>query len=91
MRRLFKAFIFCRYVLIVDVWGEGCMSRSEFEYLLSIEDQLSEYVGKWIAVVGEEIVAVGSTAIEVFKKAKEKYPDKEPMILNLPAERVMLL
>jgi len=75
----------------VDVWGEGGMSRSEFEYLLSIEDQLSEYVGKWIAVVGEEIVAVGSTAIEVFKKAKEKYPDKEPMILNLPAERVMLL
>ena len=75
----------------MDVWGEGGMSRSEFEYLLSIEDQLSEYVGKWIAVVGEEIVAVGSTAIEVFKKAKEKYPDKEPMILNLPAERVMLL
>ena len=67
------------------------MSRSEFEYLLSIEDQLSKYVGKWIAVVGEEIVAVGTTAVEVFEKAKEKYPDKEPMILNLPAERVMLL
>ena len=75
----------------MDVGGGSYMSRSEFEYLLSIEDQLSRYVGKWIAVVGEEIVAVGSTAIEVFKKAKEKYPDKEPMILNLPAERVMLL
>ena len=67
------------------------MSRSEFEYLLSIEDELSRYVGKWVAIVGEEIVAVGATAVEVFEKAKKKYPDKEPMILNLPAERIMLL
>jgi len=67
------------------------MSRSEFEYLLSIEDELSRYVGKWVAIVGEEIVAVGATAAEVFEKAKKKYPDKEPMILNLPAERIMLL
>ena len=67
------------------------MSRSEFEYLLSIEDELSKYVGKWIAVVGEEIVAVGETAMEVFRKAKEKYPDKEPMILKFPAEPIILL
>lgn len=64
---------------------------SEFEYLQSIGDELGKYVGRWIAIVNDEVVAVGDSAKDVFMVAKKKYPDKEPMILKLPADRVILL
>ena len=65
--------------------------KSEYEYVMSISDQLGQHLGEWIAVVGEEIVATGETAKEVYDKAREKYPDKEPFIMKIPKETVMLL
>lgn len=65
--------------------------KSEYEYIMSISHELGQHLGKWIAVVGEEIVATGKTAKEVYDKAKEKYPDREPLIMKIPKETVMLL
>lgn len=65
--------------------------KSEYEYIMSISDELGQHLGEWIAVVGEEIIASGETAKEVYDKAKEKYPDKEPFIMKIPKETVMLL
>ena len=65
--------------------------KSEYEYIMSISDELGQHLGEWIAVVGEEIVASGETAKEVYDKAKERYPDKEPFIMKIPKETVMLL
>jgi hypothetical protein len=65
--------------------------KSEYEYVMSIGHELGQHLGQWIAVVGEEIVATGDTAKEVYEKAKEKYPDKEPFIMKIPKETVMLL
>lgn len=65
--------------------------KSEYEYVMSVGDKLGEHLGNWIAVVGEEIVASGSSAKEVFDIAKKKYPDKEPFIMKIPKETTMLL
>lgn len=65
--------------------------KSEYEYVMSISDQLGQHLGEWIAVVGEEIVATGETAKEVYDKAQAKYPEKEPFIMKIPKETVMLL
>ena len=65
--------------------------KSEYEYIMSISLELGQHLGEWIAVVGEEIVATGETAKEVYDKAKEKYPDREPFIMKIPKETVMLL
>ena len=65
--------------------------KSEYEYVMSISNQLGQHLGEWIAVVGEEIVATGETAKEVYDKAKAKYPEKEPFIMKIPKETVMLL
>jgi len=46
--------------------------------------------GKWIAVVKRDILK-GTSAKEVFEKAKEKYPDKEPFIMKVPENSIMLL
>jgi hypothetical protein len=59
-------------------------------YLMSMGD-LREYVGKWIALVGKELVASGDSGKEVFAEAKRKYPNKEPFVMKIPSETVMLL
>ncbi len=65
--------------------------KSEYEYVMSVRDQLGEHLGDWIAVVGEEIVSASDNAKDVYQKAKEKYPDKTPFIMKIPKETVMLL
>lgn len=65
--------------------------KSEFEYIMSMGDELGDYVDEWIAVVNNEIVAKGKKAKEVFRKAKENYPTKTPFIMKVPADRVMVL
>lgn len=61
------------------------------EYLLKHSQELSEkYPGKYIAIVGDKLVAIGHTELEVFKKSKEKYPDKEVSIAYLPTDEEMV-
>jgi predicted LPLAT superfamily acyltransferase len=64
-------------------------SVSEFEYVMSVSKDLE--AGKWIAVVGNEIVAKGTNAKEVFEQAKQKYPNKEPFIMKVPSDAIMLM
>ena len=59
-------------------------------YLMTVPN-LQDYVGKWIALVDKEIVASGDSGKAVFEQAKSKYPKKEPFIMKLPIETVMLL
>lgn len=48
------------------------MTSTEYNWLLEHSQELFEkYHGKHLAIVGEQIIAVGESAIEVFKKAKE--------------------
>jgi hypothetical protein len=61
------------------------------KYLLSISANLDQYVGKWIALVGKDIVASGDSGKAVFEQAKSKYPDREPFVMKIPADTVMLL
>jgi len=61
------------------------------EYLLKHSQELSEkYPGKYVAIVGDELVAIGDSELEVFRKAKERYPDKEVSIAYLPTEEEMV-
>lgn len=65
-------------------------AKSAYECLLSMRD-LGKYVDKWIAIVDNEIVSVGTTGKDVFKQARQKHPDKAPFILKVPSNSVMLL
>jgi predicted LPLAT superfamily acyltransferase len=61
----------------------------EFEYIMKISEKLE--AGKWVAVVGKEIVAMGDNGKEVFEVAKRKYPKKEPFIMKVPDGSLMLI
>jgi len=61
------------------------------EFLLEHSQELSEkYPGKYVAIVGGELVAIGYSEPEVFEKAKEKYLDKEVSIAYLPTDEEMV-
>jgi len=67
------------------------MKMEAHEYLLKHSQELSEkYPGKYVAIVGDELVAIGDSELEVFRKAKERYPDKEVSIAYLPTEEEMV-
>ncbi len=57
------------------------------EFLLKHSQEWSrKYPGKCIAVVGDELVAVGRDRVEVYKKAKKKYPKGKISISYIPTE-----
>ncbi len=62
----------------------------EFQCLMSLPN-LGDYVDRWIALVGDEVVAVGDTGAEVYRVSRDKYPGSVPMVLKVPSDRVMLL
>ena len=61
----------------------------EFEFL-SVTDT-SKYAGKWIAVLGQEIIASGDDLKAVYKEAKEKAGQKEPLFTRVPKEQETLI
>jgi hypothetical protein len=64
--------------------------KNEFQCLMSMPN-LGDYLGKWIAIVGDKVIASGEDGKAVFKEAKTKFPRKEPLVLKVPADQVMLL
>ena len=56
-------------------------------YLLKHSQELSEkYSGKYVAVVGDKLVAINNSAVNAFKIAKGKYPDEKVCISYIPTE-----
>lgn len=57
------------------------------EYLLKHSNKLSkEYSGKYVAIVEDKVVAVSRSAVQAYKEAKRKFPDKEIGIFYMPTE-----
>ena len=60
-------------------------------YEFYINADLSEYAGKWIAIVDGKVVASGDRADVVYDEAKKKYPEKEVMLAKVPTEDTLIL
>jgi len=67
------------------------MENSELEYVMALGDKMHEYEKEWVAIIDKKVIARGRTAKEVFRKAKEKHPNKIPLVIKIPSEDVMLL
>ena len=61
------------------------------EPVMSISDKLGKYLGDWMSVVDEDIVAAGQDAKAVYDKARKKYLGRTPFVMKIPKETVMLL
>ncbi len=47
----------------------------------------SQFAGNYVAFVNEEIIASGKTTLEVYKKAKQLYPQKMVSLMYVPTKR----
>ena len=45
---------------------------------------MTEYAGKWIAVVNGKVVAYGKSFKEVYKSAKDNFPLSKPLFGRVP-------
>jgi len=72
--------------------GERFMKKraDELNCVLSMPD-LGKYVGKWIVIVNNKVVAAGSNGKKAFAEAKQKYPQSKPLLMKVPSETIMLL
>ncbi len=61
----------------------------EFDFY-SLSD-MSEYAGKWVAILGKEIIASGDDLKEVYREAKKKAGNKEPLFSRIPKEQETLI
>lgn len=57
------------------------------EYLLKHSQELSKkYSGKYIAIVDGKVTAVSRSAVQAYKEAKRRFPNKEIGIFYMPTE-----
>lgn len=54
----------------------------DFEWLEMTN--FSEHAGKYLSVVGRDVVAIGDTLHEVVQAARLKYPGRTPMAIRVP-------
>lgn len=64
---------------------------TEFEYILAHPAELDKYLGLWVAVVGDKIVASSESAREVYEQARAAFPGREPFLMKVPREQVLVL
>ena len=65
------------------------MDKDDLWIVENFSELVSKFSGKAIAVVNEQLVAVGDSEVEVELIAKEKYPNKIPSVLTIPREEDM--
>jgi hypothetical protein len=65
------------------------MEKDDLWIVEHFSELVTRYAGRAIAVVNEQLVAVGDSEVEVELIAKEKYPNKIPSVLTIPREEDM--
>ncbi len=63
------------------------METTTQEFLLKHSQEWSKrYPKKYVAIVDNKLVSVNNSAVNAFKEAKKKFPDKEICIEYIPTE-----
>jgi len=59
------------------------MTTTYANYEWFLEQDFSQYSGKWLAIIDKEIVAIGDHIKEVISQVKDKYPNKKPFVTKI--------
>ena len=60
-------------------------------YNFFLKSDLSKYIGEWIAIVDDKIVAHGKDVKKIYEEAKKNYSKKRPLITKVPEKETMIL
>lgn len=64
------------------------VNSKEFEFYLKAD--LSRYEGKYVVIMGEEVVSTGTNAKQVLDEARKKHPQKRPLLAKVPKEGIFI-
>jgi hypothetical protein len=59
------------------------MINNHMNYEWFIRKDLSEYSGKWLAIIDKQVVDSGKDVNKLIKDVKIKYPQKRPLITKV--------
>ena len=60
-------------------------------YEFFMKADLKDYVGEWVAIIGNKIVSHSKSAKKAYEDAKRKYPNRRPLLAKIPEREVMIL
>jgi len=66
------------------------MDKDDLWIVDHFSELVTKYAGKYVAVVNEQLVAVGDSRRDVETKARAVEPDKIPSVLRVPREEDMV-
>ncbi|RLF49186.1 MAG: succinyl-CoA synthetase subunit alpha [Thermoplasmata archaeon] len=67
------------------------MAKVDKNYEFYIKADLSEYAGKWIAIVDGKVVASGDDPEHVYMSAEKSAKDKEISLAYVPRDELLIL
>jgi len=59
------------------------MIESYANYEWFLKKNLSEFSGKWLAIIDKKVVASGNDANKLIQEVKKDYPSKKPLITKI--------
>jgi hypothetical protein len=59
-------------------------------YSFFTKAELGRFIGEWVAICNQEIVAHGKVLKDVLKESKQKYPKVKPLIVRVPEKETMI-
>ncbi len=60
-----------------------------FEFF--VKSDLSGFVGKWVAILNEKVVASGENFKEVAEKVDKEFPNQKPLLTKVPKNIARIL
>jgi hypothetical protein len=61
---------------------------SDYDWFVNAD--LSEFSGKWVAILNKKVVSSNADARKVAEDIKSKYPDSKPLIAKVSSETMLL-
>lgn len=62
----------------------------EKNYEVYLQTNLHPYLGEWVAICDNKVVAHGKNVKNVFEEAKKKYPNNKPLLTKVPSKETLI-
>lgn len=59
-------------------------------YQFFMSTNIDRYIGEWIAICNEKIIAHGKDVKKVFNESKQKCPKERPLLTRVPDKETMI-
>ncbi|OGX07130.1 MAG: hypothetical protein A2Z88_00115 [Omnitrophica WOR_2 bacterium GWA2_47_8] len=63
----------------------------EIDFFAKFSPDMEKHRGRHIAIIGDRIVASGSSAYSVWKLAKKRHPSERPVLAFVPKKETLIL